>query len=174
MHWIGCALYVACRKATTPTVGKAASIQGNCVSLTQLLRLCNLPLIEFFSKSKAWADMCNMPKDFGARIDMLQNNFSVSSVIFQKYQPIFKDIFKFSAEDLGRQPRSRRHRPVPCTSTKLFEFCWSLFICIKSGISTISDDLVNSYHLLLVCCDLMYSNALIANRKDLLNPDFPG
>ncbi|XP_014208875.1 retinoblastoma-like protein 1 isoform X1 [Copidosoma floridanum] len=175
LHWIGCALYVACRKATTPTVGKTGTnIQGNCVSFTRLLRLCNLPLIEFFDKSKAWADMCNMPKDFGARIDTLQSNFAVSSVIFQKYQPIFKDIFKNPAEDLGRPVRVRRHKAVPCTPTRLFEFCWSLFICIKSGISTISDDLVNSYHLLIVCCDLMYSNALLSNRKDLLNPEFPG
>ncbi|XP_011500736.1 PREDICTED: retinoblastoma-like protein 1 isoform X2 [Ceratosolen solmsi marchali] len=175
LHWIGCALYVACRKASTPTVGKTgANIQGNCVSLTRLLRLCNLPLIEFFTKSKAWADMCNMPQDFGARIDTLHRNFSVSSVIFQKYQPIFKDIFKNPADDLSKPMRSRRHKAVPCTLSRLFEFCWSLFICIKSGISTISDDLVNSYHLLLVVCDLMYSNAVLANRKDLLNPDFPG
>ncbi|OXU30844.1 hypothetical protein TSAR_012648 [Trichomalopsis sarcophagae] len=175
LHWIGCALYVACRKATTPTVGKTgANIQGNCVSLTRLLRLCNLPLIEFFTKSKAWADMCNMPQDFGARIDTLQRNFSVSSVIFQKYQPIFKDIFKNPADDLGKPLRSRRHKAVPCTPSRLFEFCWSLFICIKSKISAISDDLVNSYHLLLVCCDLMYSNALLSNGKELLNPDFPG
>ena len=115
-----------------------------------------------------------MPQDFGSRIDTLQRNFSVSSVIFQKYQPIFKDIFKNPADDMSRPTRSRRHKAVPCTPARLFEFCWSLFICIKSGISTISDDLVNSYHLLLVVCDLMYSNALLANRKDLLNPDFPG
>lgn len=150
------------------------SIQGNCVSLTQLLKHCNLPLLEFFTKSKAWADMCNMPQDFSARIDTLHKNFNVSSVIFQKYQPIFRDIFRNPANDPSRPHRSRRHKALPATLTGLFEFCWTVFICIKSGISTISDDLVNSYHLLLVCCDLMYSNALLANRKDLLNPDFPG
>uniref|UniRef100_A0ABD2XMS5 Retinoblastoma-like protein 1 n=1 Tax=Trichogramma kaykai TaxID=54128 RepID=A0ABD2XMS5_9HYME len=175
LHWIGCALYVACRKASTPTVGKAGSnIQGNCVSLTRLLRLCNLPLTEFFTKSKAWADMCHMPQDFGARIDSLQKNFSVSSVIFQKYQPIFKNIFKDPSEELGKPVRSRRHRTLPCTPSRLFEFGWSLFICIKSKLAMISDDLVNSYHLLLVCCDLLYMNALVANRRDLLNSEFEG
>ncbi|KAJ8676249.1 hypothetical protein QAD02_012035 [Eretmocerus hayati] len=175
LHWIGCALYVACRNATTPTVGRTGTnIQGNCVSLTRLLTLCNLPLIEFFNKSKSWAEMCNMPKDFGGRIDTLQNTFSVSSVIFQKYRPIFKDIFKNPDDDPNKPQRSRRHKTVPCTPARLFEFCWSLFICIKSGISTISDDLVNSYHLLLAVCDLVYSNALLANRKDLLNLEFPG
>lgn len=39
----------------------------------------------------------------------------------------------------------------------------------------ISDDLVNSYHLLLCCLDLLYSNALFTkNRRELLNPNFEG
>lgn len=134
----------------------------------------NLTLIEFFTKSKAWADMNSMPKDFVARIDLLHKNFSVSSVIFQKYEPIFKNIFKFSANDLNNQPRSKKLKAVPCTPSKLFEFTWLLFICLKSKITSISDDLVNSYHMLLVVCDLVYSNALLASRKDLLNPDFSG
>ncbi|XP_020291555.1 retinoblastoma-like protein 1 isoform X3 [Pseudomyrmex gracilis] len=174
LHWIGCALYVACRKSSTPTVGRpGANVEGNCVSLTRLLQLCNLPLIQFFTKSKSWADMANMPQDFRARIEKLEGNFSVSMVIFKKYQPIFNDIFKDPKEDI-RPSRSRRHKAVPCTPARVFEFCWTLFICIKGGISDISDDLVNSYHLLLVCCDLIYSNALLANRRDLLNPNFPG
>ncbi|XP_058788572.1 retinoblastoma-like protein 2 isoform X2 [Phymastichus coffea] len=174
LHWIGCALYVACRKTTLPTVGKSnANIQGNGISLIKLLTLCNLPLIEFFTKSKSWADMNNMPKDFEARIDTLQKNFSVSYILFQKYQPIFTDIFK-TPDDSSKPIRSRRHKVVACTPSQLFEFCWTLFICIKSGIPALSDDLVTSYHLLLDVCDLMYSNALLANRKDLLNPEFSG
>ncbi|XP_039665792.1 retinoblastoma-like protein 2 isoform X1 [Perca fluviatilis] len=39
----------------------------------------------------------------------------------------------------------------------------------------ISDDLVNSYHLLLCSLDLVFTNALLCNaRKDLLNPNFRG
>lgn len=39
----------------------------------------------------------------------------------------------------------------------------------------IGDDLVNSYHLLLCCLDLVFANALLcANRKDLINPSFKG
>lgn len=39
----------------------------------------------------------------------------------------------------------------------------------------ISDDLVNSYHLLLCALDLVLTNALLCNaRKDLLDPDFKG
>ncbi|XP_054002430.1 retinoblastoma-like protein 1 isoform X3 [Hylaeus anthracinus] len=175
LHWIGCALYVACRKSSIPTVGKTgANVEGNCVSLTRLLQLCNLPLIQFFTKSKSWADMANMSQDFRSKIEKLEGNFSVSMVIFKKYQPIFTDIFKDPADDVSRPPRSRRHKALPCTPARVFEFCWTLFICIKGAFPDISDDLVNSYHLLLVCCDLIYSNALLANRKDLLNPNFPG
>ncbi|XP_011351658.1 retinoblastoma-like protein 1 isoform X2 [Ooceraea biroi] len=175
LHWIGCALYVACRRSSIPTVGQTgANVEGNCVSLTRLLQLCNLPLIQFFTKSKSWADMANMPQDFRAKIEKLEGNFSVSMLIFKKYQPIFTDIFKDPKEDTSRPPRSRRHKAIPCTPARVFEFCWTLFICIKGAIPDISDDLVNSYHLLLVCCDLIYSNALLANRKDLLNPHFPG
>ncbi|XP_076278998.1 retinoblastoma-like protein 1 isoform X1 [Lasioglossum baleicum] len=175
LHWIGCALYVACRKSSIPTVGRTGpNVEGNCVSLTRLLQLCNLSLIQFFTKSKSWADMANMPQDFRSKIEKLEGNFSVSMVIFKKYQPIFNDVFKYPAEDISRPPRSRRHKAMPCTPARVFEFCWTLFICIKGAFPDISDDLVNSYHLLLVCCDLIYNNALLANRKDLLNPNFPG
>ncbi|CAK9831739.1 Retinoblastoma-like protein 1 [Anthophora retusa] len=175
LHWIGCALYVACRKSSIPTVGKTGTnVEGNCVSLTRLLQLCNLPLIQFFTKSKFWADMANMPQDFRSKIEKLEGNFAVSMVIFKKYQPIFTDIFKDPVDDISRPSRSRRHKAMPCTPARVFEFCWTLFICIKGAFPDISDDLVNSYHLLLVCCDLIYSNALLANRKDLLNPNFPG
>ena len=37
---------------------------------------------------------------------------------------------------------------------------------------SISDDLVNSYHLLLATCDYVYCNAVYEHRDDLLNPDF--
>lgn len=50
------------------------------------------------------------------------------------------------------------------------------FWCPNTGnFHMIGDDLVNSYHLLLCCLDLVYSNAsLCANKKDLINPYFKG
>lgn len=41
LHWLGCAVFVACRETITPTVGQAF-VEGNCVNLTSLLRHCNL------------------------------------------------------------------------------------------------------------------------------------
>lgn len=65
-------------------------------------------------------------------------------------------------------------RTMLCTAAKVFDFCWTLFVCVKGKFPDVSDDLVNSYHLLLACCDLMFANAVLADRRDILNPDFPG
>ena len=100
IHWLACALYVACRNSTLPTVGQAgATIQGNGVSLTRLLRSSKLSLIEFFNKAQKWADMSNVKPEFRQKIELLERNFAVSNVIFKKYQPIFVGLFKDPAND---------------------------------------------------------------------------
>ncbi|XP_069312797.1 retinoblastoma-like protein 2 isoform X5 [Eulemur rufifrons] len=106
LHWLACALYVACRKSV-PTVSKG-TVEGNFVSLTRILR-------------------CS------------------------------------------------EQRRQPCTVSEIFHFCWVLFIYAKGNFPMISDDLVNSYHLLLCALDLVYGNALqCSNRKELVNPNFKG
>lgn len=48
-------------------------------------------------------------------------------------------------------------------------------ISSKGNFSMIGDDLVNSYHLLLCCLDLIFANAVLCPyKKDLLNPSFRG
>ncbi|KAG8233553.1 hypothetical protein J437_LFUL013765 [Ladona fulva] len=177
LHWLCCALYVACRKATVPPVGKpGSSVEGNCVSLTNLLKLCKLSLVQFFNKAKKWADMSNLPTEFRGKIDRLERNFAVSVAIFKKFHPIFLDMFLDPTEDEPPKPvpRSRKQRTVLCTPAKVFDFGWTLFVCVKGELCDVGDDLVSSYHLLLACCDLLYANALLSLRKDLLNPSFPG
>ena len=63
-------------------------------------------------------------------------------------------------------------RKAPCTPGEVFDFCWSLFVRVKADFPAISDDLVNSYHLLLSCVDYIYANAVLAKRTDLLNEKF--
>ncbi|CAH1277584.1 RBL1 [Branchiostoma lanceolatum] len=172
LHWLACALYVACRKSLTPTVGRG-TVEGNCVSLTRLLRSARLSLIQFFNKMKKWADMASLPQDFRDKVDRLERNFAVSTVIFKKFQPIFLDLFRNPGDDQPRAPRGRKQRRLPCTSSDVFSFCWTLFVQVKGNFPAISDDLVNSYHLLLCCLDLFFGNALCAGRKDLLNTEFP-
>ena len=171
MHWLACSLYVACRRGVIPTVGRGLH-HGNGVSLTRLLRSTKLSLIEFFKKAKFWADMNNMKKELTEKIDKLERNFSVSLQIFKKYQAIFVALFKDPSEDPPKQVRSRKSKRPPCTPGELFDFCWTLFIRVKASFPGISDDLVNSYHLLLATIDYVYSNAVMENREDLLNPTF--
>uniref|UniRef100_A0AAY4EW99 RBL1 protein n=1 Tax=Denticeps clupeoides TaxID=299321 RepID=A0AAY4EW99_9TELE len=132
-------------------------------------------LIQFFSKMKKWSDMSNLSQDFRNRISRLERNFEVSTVIFRKYEPIFMDMFQDPQGEPPRQPRSRKHRRLPCHISDVFKFCWTLFVYTKGNFRMIGDDLVNSYHLLLCCLDLVFGNALLcSNRKDLINPLFKG
>uniref|UniRef100_A0A669QYD7 RB transcriptional corepressor like 2 n=1 Tax=Phasianus colchicus TaxID=9054 RepID=A0A669QYD7_PHACC len=173
LHWLACALYVACRKAI-PTVSRG-TVEGNYVSLTRILRCSEQSLIEFFNKMKKWEDMANLPSQFREKTERLERNFTVSAVIFKKYEPIFQDIFRYPQEDQPRQQRGRKQRRQPCTVTEVFQFCWVLFVHAKGNFPMISDDLVNSYHLLLCALDLVYGNALqCPNHKELLNPNFKG
>uniref|UniRef100_UPI00398E8CBC retinoblastoma-like protein 2 isoform X2 n=1 Tax=Pristiophorus japonicus TaxID=55135 RepID=UPI00398E8CBC len=174
LHWLACALYVACRKAI-PSVGRG-TVEGNCVSLTKILRSSELSLIEFFNKMQKWADMANLSQEFRERTEKLERNFTVSAVIFKKCEPIFRDLFKDPQEEQPpRHHRGRKQRRQPCTVSEVFNFCWVLFVQTKGNFPMISDDLVNSYHLLLCALDLVYGSALLcSHRKDLLNPNFKG
>lgn len=67
-------------------------------------------LIEFFNKMKKWQDMANLPQDFRQGTEKLERNFTVSAVIFKKYVPIFKAIFKAPSEEPPRVHRSRKQR----------------------------------------------------------------
>ncbi|XP_061449609.1 retinoblastoma-like protein 2 isoform X2 [Rhineura floridana] len=173
LHWLACSLYVACRKAV-PTVSRG-TVEGNYVSLIRILRCSGQSLIEFFNKMKKWEDMANLPSQFRERTTRLERNFTVSAVIFKKYEPIFQDIFKYPQDDQPRQQRGRKQRRQPCTVSEVFQFCWVLFVYAKGNFPMISDDLVNSYHLLLCVLDLVYGNSLqCPNRKELLNLNFKG
>ncbi|PKK18707.1 retinoblastoma-like 1 [Columba livia] len=150
-------------------------MEGNGVSLTRILRSARLSLIQFFSKMKKWMDMSNLPQEFRERVERLERNFEVSTVIFKKFEPIFLDIFQNPYEETSKPLRSRKQRRVPCGAKDLFNFCWTLFVYTKGNFRMIGDDLVNSYHLLLCCLDLIFANALLCpNRRDLLNPSFKG
>ncbi|XP_061779729.1 retinoblastoma-like protein 1 isoform X1 [Nerophis lumbriciformis] len=176
VHWLACSLYAACRKGSTPTVGKGL-MEGNCVSLTRILRTSKLSLIQFFSKMRKWADMSSLPQDFRLRMEQLERNFEVSTVIFRKFEPIFMAMFQnpLGGDPPPRQSRGRKHRRLPCHISDVFKFCWTLFVHTKGNFHMIGDDLVNSYHLLLCCLDLVFGNALMcANRKELINPAFIG
>uniref|UniRef100_A0A8C7JSD9 RB transcriptional corepressor like 2 n=1 Tax=Oncorhynchus kisutch TaxID=8019 RepID=A0A8C7JSD9_ONCKI len=129
LHWLACAIYVACR-TPVPTVDKGTA-EGNYVSLTRILRCSEQSLIEFFNKIKKWQDMASLPQDFRQSTEKLERNFTVSAVIFKKYVPIFKAIFKAPSDEPPRVHRSRKQRRHPCTVAEVFNFCWILFVHAK-------------------------------------------
>lgn len=51
VHWLACALYSACRKGSVPTVGKGV-MEGNCVSLTRILRSSKLRSVLYLRNIK--------------------------------------------------------------------------------------------------------------------------
>uniref|UniRef100_A0A4W3JG46 RB transcriptional corepressor like 2 n=1 Tax=Callorhinchus milii TaxID=7868 RepID=A0A4W3JG46_CALMI len=144
--------------------------------LNTLVSFLCTSLIAFFNKMQKWADMANLPQEFRERTEKLERNFAVSAVIFKKYEPIFRHLFKDPQEEPPpRQQRGRKQRRQPCTVSEVFNFCWVLFVQTKGNFPMISDDLVNSYHLLLCALDLVFGNALLcSNRRDLLNATFKG
>lgn len=174
LHWMACALYVACRTSITPTLQSGKAVEGNCVSLTKLLRLCNISLIQFFNKIKNWMEMASMPTDFKERISRLEHKFAVSSVLFRKFQPIFQEIFTGLTNEPLKTHSKRRPKLIPCSTNALFEFTWCLYICVKGEFHNSANDLVDMYHVLLSCLDYVFSNAFMAHRTDLINSSFKG
>ncbi|XP_062500915.1 retinoblastoma-like protein 2 isoform X2 [Corticium candelabrum] len=170
LHWLACALYVACRQALVRTVSGDQS-RGNSVSLTQILRSTDLSLLQFFLKIDHWMDMLKIDPGFRERIDALQRKFEVANVIFQKYDLIFKHMFKSSAET-SRPTKGRKNRSRQCSSGELYKFGWTLYVYTKGHFPLVNGDLVNSHHLLLCCMDMFYSNAVMHERRDLLNVEF--
>lgn len=69
-------------------------MEGNCVSLTQLRRKCSISMLDFFDKSRKWADMANLSEELRRKFVGLERNFEVCSVIFKKYDSMFKDMFQ--------------------------------------------------------------------------------
>lgn len=174
IHWLACAIYAATNKPS------------NGVSLTQLLRACKLNLVEFFSLMDKWLKMTEQGSDIRSKVAHLERNFNVSAVVFKKYKEIFPDVFKpISAK--SREPHDQRtlnrtrkstanaRHNYEVTTADIYYFCWYLYVNIKATRTAISEDLVNSYHLLLACIDFCYSNALVSKfAHDVLNPNFKG
>lgn len=173
LHWLCCTVFVTCRQSVTPTVGnRNAVLQGNCVSLTRLLRLCGINLHEFFTKIGQWVEMASLPEENRTAINTLQHSFMVSMVIYGKFCELFTLVFRPPNQD--EQKRSKKSKPVPCSTNLLHEFCWTLFIYAKHEYPEQSADVVTSCNMMLCCLDLVYSNAIADGRRDIVNPDFEG
>nr|CAI5843626.1 unnamed protein product [Callosobruchus analis] len=180
LHWLGCAVFVASQSIETPTLlpTSTSTVKGNGINITSLLRHSNLSFVQFFSNMLKWSEMAQMPEEFTKKILCMKDTFGVSHNTFKEYYPLFCKIFVPPSiqEFEQKQPRNRKqnfcYRPVQCSSSKIFEFVWNLFITIKMENAEYSTDLVKSYHLLYCCLDLAFRNAFLAERRDVINPNF--
>ncbi|KAF6215614.1 hypothetical protein GE061_010370 [Apolygus lucorum] len=78
LHWLGCTTYIACKSSFTPTVSKPnVVVQGNLVSLTRLLRIIDLSLIDFFLKMRKCSALLSLPDDFKDHMEKLERNFNL-------------------------------------------------------------------------------------------------
>lgn len=71
---------------------------------------CIFSLMQFFNKIKRWAEMTKMNEEFHKKIETLQSKVAVAFNIFQKYSPIFKEIFNPFTDTDSKQHRNRRQR----------------------------------------------------------------
>lgn len=173
LHWLCCSLFVTCRQTVTPTVGnRNAVLQGNCVSLTRLLRLCRIKLHEFFTRISQWEEMASLPEENRKAIETLQHSFKVSMTIYGKFCELFMLVFRPPNQDEPK--RGKKAKPVPCSTNRLHEFCWTLFIYAKHEYPEQSVDVVTSNNMMMCCLDLVYLNAISDGRRDIVNPDFAG
>uniref|UniRef100_F6W3I3 Retinoblastoma-like protein 1 n=1 Tax=Ciona intestinalis TaxID=7719 RepID=F6W3I3_CIOIN len=190
LHWLTCTLYSACRtnlSSVKTIAGKTAP--SNCISLTKLLREAKLSFISFLKKMDKWLQM-NQNDPLSSHVSALERSFHVSTVVFKKYQVVFKYVFldpddskyqrpvRGSAKNPSRPRRNRQYRKLVCNPHDVFNFCWTLFVHARATeFRSISDEIVLSYQLLLSAINLCYNNALncsVDHRAQLLNPKFPG
>ncbi|XP_047131015.1 retinoblastoma-like protein 1 isoform X1 [Hydra vulgaris] len=169
LHWLTCAYYITYIK-TTLLPGQVKADRPS-LHLSNLLGKVKLSLLQFFQKVRSFLEMVKYEIDINQKIDQLERNFSVSSIVFEKYLTIFKSIYN---EDWIKSLKSPQ-KGEPLTSKDIRDFCWCLYIQVKAQYPDISDDLVNSYHLLLCCIDLVFANTLSSKKlKSSINKTYNG
>jgi hypothetical protein len=101
-------------------------------------------------------------QDFVSRV---QSTLAVSIVIYKKYLPIFRSMFRI------HHPPDIKNKKPAITTAKLFEYIWVTFVALKKLLPTGQEDLLNSFHILLCIIDLI-TEELRQTESDVLNPEF--
>uniref|UniRef100_A0A8L7SZ97 BMA-LIN-35, isoform f n=3 Tax=Brugia TaxID=6278 RepID=A0A8L7SZ97_BRUMA len=159
LTWYACAVYLSMWQG---------SLLENAVpkkySLAKLLKICKLSVLEFFDKGTKWVEMINGPRRLKDHISRVQSSLAVSAVVFKKLLPIFRKIFAppYSNDDEDDV------KGLNCK--KLFSLLWTLFIVMRKQFN--SDDLMNSFHLLLCTVDFIFQDLRRSEMTCLLDGDF--
>ncbi|CAH8544326.1 unnamed protein product [Schistosoma turkestanicum] len=163
IQWLVCSLYECCRRCLSDEI--SGHVDNTYVSLSRLLSAAKMSMVQFFHRIRKWADMTDMLDDMRDRIELLERQFSVSSVIFRNFGRSFGVLFS----DVDYE--TSQMRP---TGSDLFRFTWLLFIKSRASFPAVTDDLVNSYHLLACCLDWTLGAVMLSRRRDLINMEQNG
>lgn len=89
-------------------------------------------------KLKKLIEMLNAPKEICYRIEKIELNYNVASVLYSKYKTIFRSIFNCSKESFLNFVSSECNQDRPRLKTNvvnikdLFSYGWLLFTYIRS------------------------------------------
>uniref|UniRef100_A0A0M3KHW1 DUF3452 domain-containing protein n=1 Tax=Anisakis simplex TaxID=6269 RepID=A0A0M3KHW1_ANISI len=157
--------------------------------ISKLTRICKISVLEFFDKLSRWVAMAGAARRMQEQVSRIQSSLAVSTVVYKKLLPIFRKVFaspqQSSNSPSTSSPSSKEHseqikseqssKQINCK--KIFELLWTLFIAMKSFASVseqlITDDLMNSFHLLLCSVDFIFQDLRNSSSfQHLLNQDF--
>lgn len=145
--------------------------------------------MEFFEKLNKWAEMIVSSRRLLDHINRVQSSLAVSTVVYKKFLPIFRRVFLNSnstpTKNLSLKPKYLSSL-YGITTAQIFELIWIMFIAFKSFFNyflfikiinleqfmTNSDDLMNSFHLLLCIIELIFEDLREAHLTHLYNPEF--
>ncbi|CAH8865263.1 unnamed protein product [Trichobilharzia szidati] len=143
----------------------SGNVENAYVSLSRLLSTAKMSMVQFFHRVRKWADMTDMADEMRDRLELLERQFSVSSVVFRNFGRSFGVLFSDTDYET-----SQMHP----TGSDLFRLTWLLFIKSRASFPAVTDDLVNSYHLLACCLDWVLGATMVSRRRDLINMEQNG
>lgn len=108
---------------------------------------------------------------FLEQINKLEHTLGITFVLFGHYNLIFEKLF---LQPKNEKKNLKNRSVTKCSSSKLYDLCWCLYLCAKNENPHCTVDIVTPVHLLVCCIDLIYRNCLYENRTDLINPNFEG
>jgi hypothetical protein len=141
-YMAACALYVAGKKDEG-----SQDLLGNCVSLSQLLNSTQIRLVDFFEPLKAFIANLQLGARYEEQLQNLEKKFCVVCFLFRKYEKEFSRLFKLA----GDADESKE--------ALLYSLGWLLFLVAKGKILAQPPDLINAFHLLLCCINLLIVTA---------------
>jgi retinoblastoma-like protein 1 len=131
---MACAFFTSVWQATSPVGHQKHELIWH-YSLSKLLELCQVSVLEFFDKLNKWAEMIMATRRLLDYINRVQSNLAVSVVILKKFLPIFRHAFgQVLTQQTRQSPQKARHQNTlsRLNSASLFEFTWLFYIAMRS------------------------------------------